>query len=307
MIKDKEVKIKMFGTNIKYYNDLGFKCQKGDELNIPIKLVNKNSHLKITAICDICGKENYIVIKNYYNQINKGNKKIYTCFDCSFIKSKQTRKEKYGDENFTNRKQAKKTLLKKYGVDHVSKIPGHYNKVNKTMKDRYGCHFSKTPEFLEKFKKTMNDNFSVDYPMQSEKIQEKSKKTLMKRYGVNNISQLKTNFEKVQKSSLNISKFGKTDLYYQGCFELDFLKNFYDKIDISNAPSIKYLFEEDEHIYFPDFYIRSLNLIVEIKSSYYYERDYKQIKEKENSVIKNGFKYILIIDKEYDEFIKVIQ
>jgi hypothetical protein len=306
MIKNKSVKIKMFGTNIKYYSKLGFNCKKGNELDIPINLVNPNSHLRIIAICEICGKEKSVIIKNYWVQRNRSSKKIYTCHDCSSIKNKQTRREKYGDENFTNRKKAKETLLKKYGVNHISKIPGHYEKINRTMNKRYGKHFSKTPEFIKKFSKTVNNHFGVNYPMQSETVKKKTRETLKSRYGVENISQLRSNFEKIQESSLRINEFKDTGLKYQGSFELDFLEKFYDKIHIENAPSIKYLFEGKNHIYFPDFYIKTLNLIIEIKSSYFYNKDVEKIKQKEIALKKEGFNYLLILDKNYDKFIREV-
>jgi hypothetical protein len=305
MIKNKELKVKIAGPNIKYYRDKGLNIKNGEIINIPIDLINPNSHIKITAICDLCQKENLVSIKNY-NYQTKDNKK-YTCHKCSIIKAKKTKKIRYGNENFNNREKAQKTIFEKYNVDHISKIPGHYNKVIKTMNEKYGMHFSKTAEFKEKFKKSMNDNFGVDYPMESDIIRKKSENTLMNKYGVHNISQLKSNFEKIKKSSLNIKKYRDSNIYYQGSFELDFLEKFYNKIEISNAPSIKYNLNKSDHIYFPDFYIKSYNLIIEIKSSYFYNRDYKIIKEKEKFVINSGFNYLLILDKNYEEFIKTIE
>jgi hypothetical protein len=72
-----------------------------------------------------------------------------------------------------------------------------------------------------------------------------------------------------------------------------------------NAKSIKYLFENKEHWYHPDFFIPSLNLVVEIKNSYLFKRDFLQIQAKEKATIASGFKYIIIVDKDYTEFKKL--
>jgi very-short-patch-repair endonuclease len=71
--------------------------------------------------------------------------------------------------------------------------------------------------------------------------------------------------------------------------------NNYDKLDIRRAPSINYKFNDKIKVYHPDFYIPSLNLIVEIKSSYFYKKYEEKIKSKEKGVISNGFNYIIIL------------
>ena len=58
-------------------------------------------------------------------------------------------------------------------------------------------------------------------------------------------------------------------------------------------------------MYHPDFYLPNYNLIVEVKNSYLAERDCLIIEQKKNSVLQNGYNYIMIIDKDYTEFIKI--
>jgi len=69
-----------------------------------------------------------------------------------------------------------------------------------------------------------------------------------------------------------------------------------------NAPRIKYIFKDKEHYYFPDFYIPQLNLIVECKNSHLVKRDKDKIDAKEKAAIANGFNYIMILDKNYNDF-----
>jgi hypothetical protein len=197
-------------------------------------------------------------------------------------KSKQTKKERYGNEYYLNRDKAKQTCLEHFGVENPLKSPKIILKIKQTVKEKYG----------------------VENVFQSEKIKEKCKQTSLKHFGVEYPSQNSEIHLKQQKSGFKLKQFKNTNIYYRGSYELDFLNKYYDKYpDITNAKSIKYIFEKKSHHYFPDFYIPSLNLIIEIKYSYYAKRDKNKIKAKEKAVIANGFKYIMIIDKNYDNFI----
>ena len=133
----------------------------------------------------------------------------------------------------------------------------------------------------------------------SEYFFEKSRQTCKEKYDVDNPTQNKDILEKAQKSSQKLKQFN-TNLWYQGSYELDFLEKYYDKHpDIQRAPSIRYNFSGKQKIYHPDFYIPSLNLIIEIKNSYLYNRDKKQIKAKEKATIANNYNYAMILDKNY--------
>ena len=108
-------------------------------------------------------------------------------------------------------------------------------------------------------------------------------------------------FEKNQKSCFKIKQFRNSNIWYQGTYELDFLEKYYNLFrDIQRGPSIKYVYNGGNKVYHPDFYIPSLNLIIEIKGSYFLKRDKKMILEKEKAVLNSGYKYIIIIDKNYE-------
>ncbi|BDH16486.1 MAG: hypothetical protein [Bacteriophage sp.] len=75
----------------------------------------------------------------------------------------------------------------------------------------------------------------------------------------------------------------------------------------TEPPTIYYsLNKEVTSFYLPDFYVPSLNLIIEIKGSnpHYQERDSYKEKLKENATIKEGFNFIQINDNHYIEFNK---
>jgi hypothetical protein len=154
-------------------------------------------------------------------------------------------------------------------------------------------------------RKNNKEKYGIDNVFQLKDVQirglKKSRETCLKRYGVKSPSQVKEIYEKTQKSGFKAKQFNNTNIYYRGSYELDFLQKYYENyIDIQNGPRIKYIFEEKEHYYFPDFYIPSLNLIIEIKSLWIMKKqNEKIIKEKEKAAIANGFKYLMIVDKNY--------
>lgn len=60
--------------------------------------------------------------------------------------------------------------------------------------------------------------------------------------------------------------------------------------------------------YFSDFYIPKLNLIVEIKSSYILKKQTQQNFEcKKQACLDQGYKFICILDKDYEEFVKLLK
>jgi len=110
-------------------------------------------------------------------------------------------------------------------------------------------------------------------------------------------------FNKHLKNSYIINKY--ESISYQGTYELDFLEKYYN-IGINKYDAISYLYENKNRIYYPDFYYKPLNLIIEIKSNYYYYKCLYKNLAKQKSCIEQGYNFIFIIDKNYDEFKKLI-
>jgi len=226
-------------------------------------------------------------------------------------KSKQTKLERYGDENYSNTKKSKQTKLERYGDE------GYHNieKMKQTNLDKHGVEYSFIrDEFKELAKQTCLTNYGVEYPSQSNEIQEKikqtklekygdetyhnkeqMKQTCLKKYGVEHPNQIQEQYNKGLKTRLLLHKYKDTNLTYQGTYELDFLNIYSDKIDIENALSIKYIVNNKNKVYHPDFYIPSLNLIVEIKSTWILKLD-ENIEIKKKTTITNGFNYLMILN-----------
>ena len=81
--------------------------------------------------------------------------------------------------------------------------------------------------------------------------------------------------------------------------------NIIDKI--SKVKTIKYKLDGVDRCYHPDFFINELNLIIEIKSSYYYNLYLEKNLVKEKYTLESGFNFIFIIDKNYDDFLERIK
>lgn len=124
MILTREIIVKINDSNYHYYEDLGYDVSIGEEITIPIELMSKGSHYKINCKCDVCGIEKQVIFKNYVKYDNKWGE--YYCRKCSEKKRKKTLRENFGvDYPIQNKKilsKMKKTLLRKYGVDNISKM-----------------------------------------------------------------------------------------------------------------------------------------------------------------------------------------
>jgi hypothetical protein len=243
------------------------------------------------GICEECGKETKILKLKYNNFCSKNCVMLFR------------HKNGYKNEVFSKDivEKVSKTCLKRYGVEHISYSKKFQKKKEETNLLKYGFVSSlSNPEIRSKRNQTCLKRYGKEEPINSLDFQEKSKKTCLKKYGVEHYCQSRQSYEKSYKTGLYFHRYKNIELFYQASYELDFLNKYYDKFpDIQRGPSIKYIYKGKNKIYFPDFYISSLNLIIEIKSSYFLKKDLF-IKEKKKATLREGFKYLLIIDKNYE-------
>ena len=76
---------------------------------------------------------------------------------------------------------------------------------------------------------------------------------------------------------------------------------------VSKVKSVKYEFNNKEKYYHPDFFIEELNLIIEIKSDYYYNLHLEKNLCKQEGCIRKGYTFIFIINKDYTNFLDKIK
>ena len=117
MIKETNVSINLNAKTIKHYWLIGYTGTTNDVINVKISDLTKGSHVKITAICDRCGKEKKISYKDYLINCKKYN--LYTCPKCSDEKKILTNIKKFGTDRAIKNKEIKEqvenTNIKKYG------------------------------------------------------------------------------------------------------------------------------------------------------------------------------------------------
>lgn len=214
MIKEKELNINIVSRNLKYYNDLGYACHLGEKISINITDIPKKSHIKVTAICDHCGKETTISNQKYNENFEKYN--LYTCKKCCQIKIKLTNNEKYGVDyplqNVNIYNKLKETNIYKYGVENVFQNIEIKNKIKSTNIINYDVEYpQQNLKILKKSNETNNKKYGCDRPAQNELIYNKikntkklkyddeffnninkSRNTIFEKYGIINISQLLT-------------------------------------------------------------------------------------------------------------------
>lgn len=243
-------------------------------------------------------------------------------------KSKQTKKTKYNDENYNNRSKAKDTCVKLYGVDHASKSGEFGKKVKLTLLGKYGDenynnrdktketntkkygveHSSQDYTIKNKQKVTNIEKYGFGCALQNEIVKNKTLKTNIKKYGVNHPMQNQDVFQKQQKSSYGIKKHPEAGLYYRGTYEKDFLDMCSNNnIPIQQGKKIKYINNGKSHCYFSDFYLIKYNMIIEIKSMYTFKKMYNLNIVKKDAAIKENYRFIFIIDKDYTEFLNIIK
>lgn len=335
---EKVLQYNLYNKNIKKYN---FYCCCNKCSNIKNKKTckevygNENyvniSKSKKTKL-EKYGDENYQNIEKIKRtKLEKYGDENYNNLD----KIKKTNLERYGVESTLNsnivKEKSKKTNLERYGNEDCRKTQLIINKRIKTTNERYGVeYYAKTNEYKEKVKETSLKR--VDSPNKSENIKSKKILSMINKYGfINNSCSIEskrklreTNFkrygveypmqviefvEKQQKNSKKINYYNDK-LYYQSSYEKHFLDYIYNLgiiEDFERGPSIKYKFENKEKIHFPDFYLEKLNLIIEIKSDYYYSKYLDKNTSKMKKCIEIGYNYLFIINKNYKAFDEIIK
>jgi len=91
-------------------------------------------------------------------------------------KRKNTKKEKYGDENYNNPLKSKQTSVEKYGVEHFNQLDSERKRCSEN------CHLHDKGIIIKK-KDTWIKNYGVDHPVKSNQILNKIKITKKEKYG----------------------------------------------------------------------------------------------------------------------------
>lgn len=121
MLITEKVKLRIMGNVADYYIKNNIEIILNEYNELPIDKLNPQSHIKVKAKCDICGKEVEVQYRRYIQSIKKGG--YYTCSSlCGKLKREKTIEEKYGNKcHFKTdlfKEKSKKTNFEKWGVNH---------------------------------------------------------------------------------------------------------------------------------------------------------------------------------------------
>ena len=230
-------------------------------------------------------------------------------------------KKKYGVDNVFQSEEIKDRIklsnVRKYGVKNVQQNSVIKNQTKATNVRKYGrACFNPA-----KTKATMQERYGVDNALQSPDIREKIRLTCQEKYGVDHVMQDPKIFERCQKAQQRaaykykdyVSPSGK--LYkvqgYEGPVINYLLQAGIAEDDLTNTrfevPIIQYFFNKKERIYFPDIYIKSKRMLVEVKSTYTYSREVNKNLAKQNAAKDLGYHHIIIVwDAVNDSIIEII-
>jgi hypothetical protein len=227
-------------------------------------------------------------------------------------KIKVTCREKYGVDNPSQSQEIKdkkiQTCQKNYGVDYSMQSQEIRDKSKATYQEKYGVdNPSQSQEIKDKKIQTCQKNYGVDYSMQSQEIRDKSKATYQEKYGVDYPMQVHEIFQKAQNSLYKYKEYifpsgRKTQVQGYEPIAIDMLLEIYNENDIQTCNEhklkIKYTMDNSNHFYYPDLFIISENLIIEVKSDYTYLADEDKNLIKANTCLKYGYKFkFIILDK----------
>lgn len=220
-------------------------------------------------------------------------------------KIKETNIKKYGVDNPAKsdevKNKMKKTVIDRYGVEHYSQTDKYKEQIKETNLNRYNVeHYSQTDEFKNKTKETFIRNYGVSNPNKNKEVRDKIKQTCLKKYGVEYPSQSPEIMEKTQKNAKKYKEYSfpsGTIIKVQGyeSFALNELIKIYQEDDIltdrKDIPRIQYYINNKKRYYFPDIYIKSINKIIEVKSTWTYKSKIDNIQEKAKATKEAGYDY----------------
>ena len=265
------------------------------------------------------GESHHMKVRSILNKSIQTNMKKYG-FSFAFhseeskIKGKSTCKERYGAEFPLQVKEIqekiRKTCRENLGVDPLQSKQIQ-DKIITTFQTKYGMDkyeylHTKYPIDSEQQRQKMIKKYGVEYPMQAEEVKEKYRNTCVTNFGVEHPMQNTEIFNKMIESCFKTKLYtfpsGRVE-YCQGyepqCIE--HLLTVYTEADIvvgsDGLPPIWYDNPETgkKSRYYPDAYIISENMVIEVKSWWTFKKDYEKNESKFKRIVEMGFKMVLYI------------
>jgi hypothetical protein len=276
--------------------NITFQCKCGQETT---KLFSYIAHYA-GAFCETCTKN------------NKEIKKKITCKSIYGVENpsqseeiKKKKEETYIDHFGMHPKKTKEvqdkyeaTCIKRYGFPNSAQAEEVKEKIQKTFDEKYDGHPMFKQEVKDKVKETCLEIYG-GHPMHNQEVKDKVKETCLEIYGGHPM-QVPEIMEKTAKKSKSYKKYTMPSgdvRNVQGYepFALNILLKEYNEeqiiTDRKNIPKIDYTYNDINKVYFPDIYIPSSNLIIEVKSEWIYNIDKEINIAKEIATKEFGYNY----------------
>ncbi len=227
-------------------------AEGGASIHVEYPKYNQRMKITFTCSCGVATTKRFEMLQLY---------RLPYCEECS-LKIKEAHK--------------KETNLNKYGVTNTGSLKEVKDKIQATFNQRFGGHPKKTKEVQDKWKATCLEKYG-GHPNQNIDVQIKSEANSY-------------HYKDYIMPSGSIVK-------YQGYenIALDELVQLYEEEEIcigrSNIPSINYYVADTKHVYFPDFFIKHENKIIEVKSEWTIQLRRGNVEEKALATKKAGYKY----------------
>lgn len=232
--------------------------------------------------------------------------------------NKKAMLEKYGVENVFQSEyikgKIKSTLQFRYGVDNPQQNKEIRRKTELTQHNRYG-QIGWNPI---KVKETLIAKYGVDNPLKSPIIREKIRQTSQARYGTDSPMQSSDIFEKCQLAQMQTRYRFKKYLMPSG--DIRWVQGYEPQVinyllqsgiteedlhtERNLLPVIKYDFDNKTRVYFPDIFIPSKNMLIEVKSSYTWVKDIVKNLAKHEASKDAGYRHLIIIWDDSKDCIK---
>lgn len=279
---------------------------------------------RIYSICNICYpiEKSKETSNRWINTTNEEKKRIKD-------KRETTNMLRFGVEHAAQNKEVqdkmKITCLERFGVENVYKSPEiiekiqntklekyddiYYNNLNKSQEtslEKYGVKSSSSVDFIK-------NKISISHLSRTKEdidsSTEKRRGTCKEKYGEYHVMHVEEFFNRCQKNNKNIRHkwypiklpSGK-EISVQGYerYIIKFLIDVYGEVNLglkkSEVPKIDYIdFDGNNRKYFPDFFIKTTNTIVEVKSFYTYTKEIIQNMFKQQAVVDAGYGYMLVV------------
>ena len=270
------------------------------------------NNLKKRPVCIICGKPVKYTSGHYakfcskecqYSDLGKkitkeikikSNLEKYGVEHTSQLKEVTDKRTKSRADHVNEIQQhVRESLYKKYGAYDVMHIPHILQKIKDTNLKKFGVEFplqqlkKENSEIYQKISQTCINKFGVDSPLKNKEVREKIKQTNIQRYGVDNPLKNKEIWKKSQ-DNRQISSKSKLENNF-----LNYLKLKYEPDDIITQ------YKSKEYPYYCDFYIKSINLYIEIQGHWTHNDHPFDINNLNDQLIMNKWRTKSLSDKYY--------